>query len=114
MATHPRLNQLHPSQQSLNRLKTKHSLIASDIMKIIKTYFEHARFVNQLEEVKAHVWWGVHPDGLGYHAKPALIGITPGSIDYIVSNWHPLVSLVNEWFLSVWREDFGPRSLSWL
>ena len=96
MATRPELNQLHPSQQSLDQLKTKRSLIASDVMKIIKTYFEHARFVNQPEEVKAHVWWGVHPDGLGYHAKLALIGVTPGSVDYVVSNQHPLVSLVNE------------------
>ena len=62
MAMRPKLNQLHPSQQSLDQLKTKHSLIASDIMKIVKTYFEHARFVNQPEEVKAHAWWGVHPD----------------------------------------------------
>ena len=96
MAMCPKLNQLHPSQQSLDQLKTKCLLITSDVMKIVKTYFKHARFVNQPEKVKAHAWWGVHPDGLGYHAKPAPIGITRGSVDYVVSNWHPLVSLVNE------------------
>ena len=93
----PRINQLYLSQQSLDRLKTKRSLIASDVMKIIKTYFKDTRFVNQPREVKAHAWWGLHPDGLGYHAKPALIDVNnPGSAGYIVSDQHPLVSLVNE------------------
>ena len=93
----PWINQLYPSQQSLDWLKTKCSLIASDVMKIVKTYFEDARFVNQAREVKAHAWWGLRPDGLGYHAKPASIDVNdPGSAGYIVSDQHPLVSLVNE------------------
>ena len=97
MATCPVLNQLHPFQQSFDRLKTKRSLIASDVLKIVKTYFEDARFVNQPQEVMDHAWWAVRPDGLAYHAKPAPIGVKdPRSVDYVVINWHPLVSLVNE------------------
>jgi hypothetical protein len=46
-----------------------------------------------------HAWWALCPDGLGYHAKPAPIGIKDiRSVDYIVSDQHSLVSLVNNSF----------------
>lgn len=97
IATHPGLNQLPPSQQSFDRLKTKRSLIASDVLKLAKTYFEDARFVGQSEEVMRHAWWALRPDGLAYHAKPAPIDVEDiRSSDYVVSDQHPLVSLVNE------------------
>jgi hypothetical protein len=72
-------------------------LIASDVLKLAKTYFEDARFVDQSEEVMRHMWWALRPDGLAYHAKPAPIDVEDiRSADYVVSDRHPLVSLVNE------------------
>jgi hypothetical protein len=80
-----------PSQQLFDWLKTKRSLIASDVLKLVKTYFKDARFIDQSEEVMRHVWWALLPDGLGYHAKPAPIGVKDiRSIDYIVSDRHSL------------------------
>jgi hypothetical protein len=74
-------------------------LIASDVLKLVKAYFKDARFIDQLEEVMRHAWWALHPDGLGYHAKLAPIGVKDiRSIDYIVSDRHSLVSLVNNSF----------------
>ena len=62
-------------------------------MKIVKTYFEDARFVDQPAEVRRHAWWALRPDGLAYHAKPAPLGIdNTESADYIVSERYPLVS----------------------
>jgi hypothetical protein len=72
-------------------------LIASDVLKLVKTYFEDARFVDQPEEVSRHAWWALRPDGLAYHAKPAPIDVEDiRSVNYIVSDRHPLVSLINK------------------
>jgi hypothetical protein len=72
-------------------------LIASDVLKLVKTYFEDTRFVDQPEEVSRHAWWALCPDGLAYHAKLAPIDVEDvRSINYIVSDWHPLVSLINK------------------
>jgi hypothetical protein len=66
-------------------------LIASDVLKLVKTYFEDARFVDQSKEVRKHAWWALRPDGLAYHAKPTPIDgpHDTRSVGYIVSDWHP-------------------------
>ncbi|KAN0140195.1 hypothetical protein V8E53_002091 [Lactarius tabidus] len=97
----PRLNQLPPSQQSFDQLKTKHLLIASDVLKLVKTYFEDARFIDQPEEVSRHAWWALCPDNLAYHAKPAPINAEDiRSVDYHPEGryWSAFISPVEKKF----------------
>ncbi|KAN0137600.1 hypothetical protein V8E53_004651 [Lactarius tabidus] len=88
-ATHPNISFMVTARNdivmtSFDRLKTKCLLIASDVLKLVKTYFEDARFLDQPEEVSRHVWWALCPDGLAYHAKPAPIDVEDvRSVDYI-------------------------------
>jgi hypothetical protein len=93
---HLGLNHPPPPQQSFNQLKTKCSLIASDVLKLVKTYFKNPRFIDR-EEVTRHAWWALCPDGLAYHAKPAPIDVKDTRrVDYVLCDWLPLVFLVNK------------------
>ncbi|KAN0140687.1 hypothetical protein V8E53_001514 [Lactarius tabidus] len=89
---------------SFDRLKTKRLLIASDFLKLVKTYFKNPRFVDR-EEVTRHVWWALRPDGLAYHAKPAPIDVKDTrSVYYIHPEgryWSEFISLVAKKFLAL-------------
>ncbi|KAH8977369.1 hypothetical protein EDB92DRAFT_1822385 [Lactarius akahatsu] len=58
---------------SFERLKSKCSLIASEALKHVKKYFEGDRFKDRPEDIKNHVWWALHPNGLAYQAFPTPI-----------------------------------------
>ncbi|KAF8257927.1 hypothetical protein EI94DRAFT_1708464, partial [Lactarius quietus] len=64
-----RLNHLTPSHQAFDQLKAKHSLIASDVLKLVKTYFEAAMFVDQSKEIKS-------PHYIGRYQSAVIIPIT--------------------------------------
>jgi len=88
VTVHPRFKRLPPSLQAFDRIKNKRSLIASDALKRVKSYFEDDRFLDQSKEVKRHVWWALRPDGPAYHAMPTLIDCPckPKDLGYIVSD----------------------------
>jgi hypothetical protein len=78
----------YPTLQAFERLKCKHSLIASEALKLVKKYFTADQFIDKSEEVKKHVMWALCPDGLAYNAVPTPIECPADrtSLQYIVSN----------------------------
>jgi hypothetical protein len=73
-------------------------LIASDTLKLVKTYFEVVTFLDQSKEVKRHARWALRPDGLAYHAKPTPIDciFKVTNPDYVVSDQCDLIPVVDE------------------
>jgi hypothetical protein len=63
-------------------------MIASDVLKHVKKYFEDNKFADKSQEIKKHAWWALRPDGLAYHAVPTPINIPfdPTSPEYVVSD----------------------------
>ena len=73
-------------RQAFDRLKAKRSLIASDVLKAVKKFFEDDQFTDQ-SQVKKYAWWALRPDGPAYQADPTPIDcpLDPESPQYIVS-----------------------------
>ncbi|KAH8990065.1 hypothetical protein EDB92DRAFT_1946707 [Lactarius akahatsu] len=69
-ATHPSVSYTVAAGDAIVATR---SLIASEALKHVKKYFEGDRFKDRPEDVKNHVWWALHPDGLAYQAFPTPI-----------------------------------------
>ncbi|KAH9066943.1 hypothetical protein EDB83DRAFT_2519259 [Lactarius deliciosus] len=53
-----------------NRMKTRRSKIASDVLTLVKTFFERVEFKNQPEKVKEYVHWALRAGGPAYYDIP--------------------------------------------
>ncbi|KAH9024049.1 hypothetical protein EDB85DRAFT_2182811 [Lactarius pseudohatsudake] len=53
-----------------NRMKTRRSKIASDVLTLVKTFFERVEFKNQPEKVKEYVHWALRAGGPAYYDVP--------------------------------------------
>ncbi|KAH9015023.1 hypothetical protein EDB84DRAFT_1635082 [Lactarius hengduanensis] len=53
-----------------NRMKNRRSKIASDVLTLVKTFFERVEFKNQPEKVKEYVHWALRAGGPAYYDVP--------------------------------------------
>ncbi|KAH9168954.1 hypothetical protein EDB89DRAFT_1825933, partial [Lactarius sanguifluus] len=53
-----------------DRMKTRRSKIASDILMLVKTFFECAEFKDQPEKIKDYVHWALKAGGPAYYENP--------------------------------------------
>ncbi|KAH9019688.1 hypothetical protein EDB85DRAFT_2153576 [Lactarius pseudohatsudake] len=53
-----------------DRMKTRRSKIASDILVLVKTFFERAEFQDQPEKIKDYVHWALKSGGPAYYENP--------------------------------------------
>ncbi|KAI9437361.1 hypothetical protein BJY52DRAFT_1230174 [Lactarius psammicola] len=88
-ATHPNISYVVTAHNDIvatafERVKTKRSLIASDVLKLVKNNFEDDRYVDQSQEVKKYAWWALRPDGPAYYANPTPMDC---SLDRTSSNY---------------------------
>ncbi|KAF8263173.1 hypothetical protein EI94DRAFT_1807615 [Lactarius quietus] len=54
-----------------NRMKMRRSKIASDVLQLVKTFFEGPQFENR-EDIKAYVFWALWSGGPAYYKTPIL------------------------------------------
>ncbi|KAH9014755.1 hypothetical protein EDB85DRAFT_1876224 [Lactarius pseudohatsudake] len=59
-----------------DRMKTRRSKIASDVLTLVKTFFEGAEFKNQPEKVKEYVHWALRCGGPAYYEIPVPMSCT--------------------------------------
>ncbi|KAH8977842.1 hypothetical protein EDB86DRAFT_3109076 [Lactarius hatsudake] len=53
-----------------DRMKTRRSKIASDVLMLVKTFFERAEFKDQPEKIKDYVHWALKAGGPAYYENP--------------------------------------------
>ncbi|KAH9013111.1 hypothetical protein EDB85DRAFT_2098465 [Lactarius pseudohatsudake] len=53
-----------------DRMKTRRSKIASDVLILVKTFFEGTEFRNRPERIKEHVRWALRVGGAAYYETP--------------------------------------------
>ncbi|KAI9452657.1 hypothetical protein BJY52DRAFT_1190152 [Lactarius psammicola] len=53
-----------------NRMKTRRSKIASDVLTLVRMFFERAEFKNQPEKIKDYVHWALRSGGPAYYETP--------------------------------------------
>ncbi|KAH9160095.1 hypothetical protein EDB89DRAFT_2082498 [Lactarius sanguifluus] len=53
-----------------DQMKTRRSKIASDILMLVKTFFERAEFKDQPERIKDYVHWALKAGGPAYYENP--------------------------------------------
>ncbi|KAH9061737.1 hypothetical protein EDB83DRAFT_2315525 [Lactarius deliciosus] len=53
-----------------DQMKTRWSKIASDVLMLVKTFFEHAEFKDQPEKIKDYVHWALKAGGPAYYENP--------------------------------------------
>ncbi|KAI9435240.1 hypothetical protein BJY52DRAFT_1197719 [Lactarius psammicola] len=53
-----------------NQMKTRRSKIASDVLTLVRIFFECAKFKNQPEKIKDYVHWALRSGGPAYYETP--------------------------------------------
>ncbi|KAH9046380.1 hypothetical protein EDB83DRAFT_2523371 [Lactarius deliciosus] len=53
-----------------DRMKTRRSKVASDVLILVKTFFERAEFKDQPEKIKDYVHWALRSGGPAYYENP--------------------------------------------
>ncbi|KAH8977748.1 hypothetical protein EDB86DRAFT_3091503 [Lactarius hatsudake] len=53
-----------------DRMKTRWSKVASDVLILVKTFFERAEFKDQPEKIKDYVHWALRSGGPAYYENP--------------------------------------------
>jgi hypothetical protein len=68
-------------------MKTKRSKIASDILKLVKIYFEGPEFKDRPDKVKDYILWALQAGGPVYYEYPVLklAVLKKGNPAYLVS-----------------------------
>ena len=51
-------------------MKTRRSKIASDVLTLVRMFFERAEFKNQPEKIKDYVHWALRSGGPAYYETP--------------------------------------------
>ncbi len=51
-------------------MKTRRSKIASDVLTLVKTFFERAEFKGQPEKIRDYVHWALWSGGPAYYENP--------------------------------------------
>ncbi|KAH8985195.1 hypothetical protein EDB92DRAFT_2029478 [Lactarius akahatsu] len=103
-----------------DRMKTRWSKVASDVLTLVKTFFERAEFKDQPEKIKDYVHWALRSGGPAYSENPVPKSskLRKDDPNYTKPNWFlhsPFILPVAETYLgfasrSVLRPSLGPKS----
>lgn len=56
--------------QAYNRIKTRKSKLASDVLAVIQKFFDETAFRDKPEKIRQYVRWALKPDGPAYYESP--------------------------------------------
>lgn len=72
--------------QAYDRIKSKRSKIAADVLLHVKSFFATPKYKDQPKNIKAYVKWALKPDGPAFYLVPTPEGLSGKRYDenYIV------------------------------